>query len=201
MLMSHVHAMFLLVQKPQVERFSKHPTCKGQMVPRFGTAHGPVDWRKWMNNIWKIWGNQLLFKACFVGSFCFILWCSTFKCTSSKTLDSRLSTGLPGRKRGFSLHLCPDWMLVGSWFEVFKCYSCSWQAETWSGSSVLLSNFSLSTTIWEKLVTMASSTTMGSMTFMTVMTPAQSMDMRYWVKKFYKDASDWNDSISRLAGR
>jgi len=33
------------------------------------------------------------------------------------------------------------------------------------------------------------------------MTPAQSMDMRYWVKKFYKDASDWNDSISRLAGR
>lgn len=24
----------------------------------------------------------------------------------------------------------------------------------------------------------------------------QSMDMRYWVKKFYKDASDWNDSIS-----
>lgn len=54
-------------------------------------------------------------------------------------------------------------------------------------------------TIWEKLVTMASSTIMGSMTFMTVMTPAQSMDMRYWVKKFYKDASDWNDSISRLA--
>lgn len=53
----------------------------------------------------------------------------------------------------------------------------------------------------EKWVTMASSTTMGSMTFMTVMTPAQSMDMRYWVKKFYKDASDWNDSISRLAGR
>ena len=118
-----------------------------------------------------------------------------------RPLDSRLSTGLPGRKRGFSLHLCPDWMLVGSWFEVFKCYSCSWQAETWSGSSVLLSNFSLSTTIWEKLVTMASSTTMGSMTFMTVMTPAQSMDMRYWVKKFYKDASDWNDSTSRLAGR
>lgn len=108
--------------------------------------HSPwPGWRKWMNNIWKIWENQLLFKACFVCSFCFILWCSTFKCTSSKTLDSRLSTGLPGRKRGFCLHLCPDWMLVGSWFEVFKCYSCSWEAETWSGSSVLLSNFSLST--------------------------------------------------------
>ena len=27
----------------------------------------------------------------------------------------------------------------------------------------------------------------------------QSMDMRYWVKKFYKDASDWNDSISQLS--
>lgn len=143
--MSHVQAMFLLVQQPQVERFSKHPTCKGQNGATFWHSPWPGGWRKWMNNIWKNWENQLLFKACFVCSFYFILWCSTFKCTSSKTLDSRLSTGLPGRKRGFCLHLCPDWMLVGSWFEVFKCYSCSWQAETWSGSSVLLSNFSLST--------------------------------------------------------
>lgn len=125
--------------------------------------------RRWTSSGKRHWKSTSL-QGLFC-SFYFILWCSTFKCISSKTLDSRLSTSLPGRKRGFSLHLCPDWMIVGSWFEVFKCYSCSWQAETWSGSSVLLSNFSISRqfgTIGHHIL--APSTTMGSMMFHDFMT-------------------------------
>ena len=33
--------------------------------------------------------------------------------------------------------------------------------------------------------------------FAPLLRVSQSMDMRSWVKKFYKDASQWNDAIGQ----
>ncbi len=122
----------------------------------------PCWWRKWIAS----WEDEYVLKvfksASLQGLFCLFiwspyLWCSTFNCASSKTLDCQQASC---KKRDFCLHLCPDLLQLTGWnLEIGHHMTCVHDG----------------------------------------VTPAQSMDMRYWVKKFYKDASDWNDSISRLA--